>query len=126
MSTEGKHKYTSVKIPKRGRKKTSYELKEKRATIHFSSGSDYTDEQIKFIKAIDLYKRKKNLVFLDVASILIVLSNLGYKKVTLNGANGILPESELKDALENYKKTKKIPFPTYCDILSVVKTLGYC
>jgi hypothetical protein len=42
---------------------------------------DYTDEQVDFMKAMDLYKRRSGRQFPTWSEVLEVLQNLGYRKV---------------------------------------------
>jgi hypothetical protein len=42
---------------------------------------DYTEEQVEFMKAMDLYKRRSGRQFPTWSEVLEVLQNLGYRKV---------------------------------------------
>lgn len=42
---------------------------------------DYTEEQVEFMKAMDLYKRRSGRQFPTWSEVLEVIENLGYRKV---------------------------------------------
>lgn len=53
-----------------------------------NNGSDYSPEELDFLKAVDRYKRAMSIKFLTVCEYLLILKELGYerKEVMKNGS----------------------------------------
>ena len=70
---------------------TMREKNRNRGGCYVHPGSEYTDEEIEFIKAIDKYKRRYHRINLSTKEVLWIARELGYRRVN-DGAD--LPESD--------------------------------
>lgn len=59
---------------------------------------DYTDAEVEFMHALDLYKRASGRMFPTCSEVLEVLINLGYEKT--HGATPYVPAAERNEAIE--------------------------
>lgn len=99
---------------------------------------EMTPEQFEFVKAIELYKRRKNKPFPTWVDVLELVTMLGYRDVakkTFHPDDAPLTHVDLTDlteqqvefvrAVETYKRVNAKRFPTWTEVLEVVEQLGY-
>ncbi len=99
---------------------------------------EMTPEQFEFVKAMEIYKRKKNKPFPNWVDVHEVISVLGYRVVeaktiefedaplnNFDTSDLTLPQAEFVRAVETYKHVNKKRFPTWTEVLEVVDQLGY-
>lgn len=47
---------------------------------HLGANMQYDDQELEFLKAVDLYKRINDVTFIPFSELLFILHNLGYRK----------------------------------------------
>ena len=84
---------------------------------------EMSDEVIHFIAAIDELKRRKMVQHLELAQVIEVAHDLGYRSATAGRGQGELRAVE--QALDSYRREHDRLFPNWSEVWSVLRELGY-